>query len=284
MILAIPLYVINALLNGWSLDIKLLITRLIINCGMIQSAIPFLEYSTSINHVSWFISTLFIIYLFTPAILRLNNKAAKHYTMLNLGILIFAVLFFYCSVYMVIRQIEYVWYADRYLSIIYISPLIRLFPFLLGIAGYNFYCLLDNFHIKNGSFIEILSIAAFFLWWIIEDQTRIPTVITECAGMLISLFVILVFAFSKNGIISNLLSKEKILHLGNISLYFYLIHHLVINYGMIAAKYLGLDKGIAFFPLTILYLVLSLCGAFILHSFAEWLLLAFRKKGSTFHG
>lgn len=273
MVLAIPLYIINTILEGWTLDVKLLITRVIINCGMIQSAIPFLKYSTSINHVSWFISTIFIIYLFTPAILRLNNKAAKHYSLLNLVLLIFAVLILYCGVYMVIRQIEYVWFADRYLSIIYISPLIRIFPYLLGIAGYNIYSLLNNLRIKKGSFVEILSIVVFFLWWIIEDKTGFPTVVTECADMLISLLVVLTFVFSRQGIISILLGKKKMLYLGNISLEFYLIHYLLINYGMIAADHFSLDKEIAVLPLTILFFALSLYGACLIHSFSEKLFL-----------
>ncbi len=284
MVLAIPLYIFNYLIEEGAFSVKLLISRLIINIGMIQSVIPFLKYSTSINHVSWFISTIFIIYLFTPAILRLNNKAAKHDNLVNIGFRIFAVLFIYCCVYMVIRQIEYVWFADRYLSIIYCSPLIRIFPFLMGITGYNIYCLLGDCRIKNGSFVEIACIAVFFLWWITEDKIGFPTVVTECVDMIISLLVILVFVLSRKGIISTLLCKEKIQYLGNISMEFYLIHYLVIHYGMIAAEYLRLNNGIAVIPLTILYFVLSLYGARLIHSFAEWSLLKLKKKDSTVTG
>ena len=278
LILAIPLYIFDVTLKEGLLNVKLLICQLIINAGMIQSAIPFAKYSTSINGVSWFISTIFIIYLFTPGILRLNNKTAKKYTLLKLVLLILAVLFFNCCFYMAIREIEYVRFADRGLSIIYINPLVRLFPFLLGIIGYNIYCLLGEYKIKNGSFIEILGIAIFILWWVTADETGLPIVITECIDMLISLLVILIFVFSREGIVSIVFSKEKMLNLGNISLDFYLIHYLVINYGMIAAKHFSIDKGIAVLPLTILFLVLSLYGAYLLHFLSEWSLLALKKK------
>ena len=277
LILALPLYVINAISGEGSLNVKLLICRLIINIGMIQSIIPFVKYSTSINEVSWFISTIFIIYLFTPWFLRLNNKAAKHYTVLRLICFVFAVLALYCCVYMVIREIEYVRFADRYLSILYINPLVRVFPFLLGIIAYNIYHLLGDFRIENGSFVEVLALTVFFSWWIIANQTGLPTVMTECADMLFSMLVVLIFAFSKSGIVSILLSKEKMLSLGNISLEFYLVHYLVINYGMMIAKHFGCDKGLAIILLTLLFLALSLYGAFLIHSFAEWLLLALRK-------
>lgn len=245
---------------------------------MIQSIIPFDKYSKSINGVSWFVSTIFIIYLLTPFIIRLNNKAAKHYTLLKLIFLIFVVLFFNCCFYMVIRQIEYIWFADRGLNIIYLNPLIRLFPFLLGIMAYNIYCLSGDLKIKNGSLVELLGIAVFFLWWIIADQTGFPTVVTECTDMLVSLFVILIFVFSDRGIISHLLSKKKMLDLGNISLDFYLFHYMVIEYGMIAAKHFSLNKGIVVLPLTILFFAISLGGAYLIHNITEWLLLIWNKK------
>lgn len=278
MILAIPLYIYNVTLEEELLNVKLLMGRLIINIGMIQSAIPFAKYSFSINDISWFISTIFFIYLLTPGILRLNNRAAKYYTLLKLVFLVFVVLVLHYCFYYVIGQIEFVRFADRGLSIIYRNPLIRLFPFLLGIIAYNIYHLMDYFRIKNGSCVEIVAIAAFLLWWMTEDQTGLSTVVTECIDMLVSMFVVLVFVFSRRGIVSGLLSKEKMLYLGNISLDFYLIHYLVIHYGMIAAKYFGFDKGIIVLPLTILFFVISLFGAYLIHSFTEQLLKAFGKE------
>ena len=276
-ILAIPLYTYNVTLGEGSLNTKLLICRLIINICMVQSIIPFEKYSASINDVSWFISTIFIIYLLTPGILRLNNKAAKHCTLLNQVFSILTVLLFYCCFYMLIRQIEYIRFADRGLSIIYINPLIRLFPFLLGIISYNIYCFMGDYRIKKGSFAEISSIAVFLLWWIIANKTGLPTVVTECIDMLISMLVVLVFAFSRRGIVSGLLSKDKMLYLGKISLEFYLVHYLVIHYGIIAANHFGIDKGIAVIPLTLLYLALSLYIASLIRSFTDWLLLVLRK-------
>ena len=92
------------------------------------------------------------------------------------------------------------------------------------------------------------------------------------------MLVVLIFALSNQGIVSGLLSKETMLNLGKISLEFYLLHYLVIHYGMIAANHFGLGNGIAVIPLTLLFFVLSLYGARLLHSFAEWVLLAFGKE------
>lgn len=265
MILAIPLYITIVTSGESSLDVKLMVNRLIINLGMIQSAIPFLKYSTSINEVSWFISTIFIIYLFTPGILRLNNKAAKHYTLLKLMLQIFTVLAFYCCLYMVIRQIEYVRFADRFLSIIYINPLIRLFPFLIGIVAYNIYCFMSSLQIKHGSFVETLGIVVFLFWWIIADKTGFPTVITECIDMLVSMLVVLIFVFSRRGAVSRFLGKKSLFNLGSISLEFYLIHYLVIRYGMIITKHFYFDKEVSVLPLTILFFAISVGGAYLIH-------------------
>ena len=122
-----------------------------------------------------------------------------------------------------------------------------------------------------------MAIAAFLLWWMIANQTGLPTLATECTDMLLSMLVILVFAFSRRGIVSILLSKEKMLYLGTISLDFYLIHNLVIKYGMIAAKQFRLDQGSAVLLLTILFFAISLCGACLIHSISGWLLKALRK-------
>lgn len=276
LILAIPLHIYR---QG-SLNIKLLISRLIINIAMLQSVIPFAKYSISINDVSWFISTISVLYLFTPGVLGLNYKASKRHTLIQSVVLLFAVLFSYICFYMIIRWIEYIRFADCGLSIIYRSPLIRLFPFLFGIVAYNIYCLPGNFRIQSGSPVEILGIALFLLWWIIADKTGLPTVVTECTDMLVSMLVILIFAFSRRGIVSGLLSKEKMLGLGKISLEFYLVHYLIINYGILAANHFGFDKGMAVIPLTFLFFALSLFGACLIHSVSEWILLAIRKENN----
>ena len=140
---------------------------------------------------------------------------------------------------------------------------------------------MGNFRIKNGSFVEVLAIVIFFLWWILTDKTVLPTVLTECTDMLISMLVVLILVLSTSGMVSGLLSKEKMLKLGKISLEFYLLHNLVIKYGMIAAKYFSLDHGIAVLSLTVLFFVMSLYGAYLIHNLAEWLLLIIRKKKQT---
>ena len=96
--------------------------------------------------------------------------------------------------------------------------------------------------------------------------------------MLVSMFVILIFVFSDRGIISHLLSKKKMLDLGNISLDFYLLHYMVIQYGMIAAKHFRLDNGIGVLPLTILIFAISLGGAYLIHNITEWLLFIWNKQ------
>ncbi len=265
MILAIPLYNITVIREE-GVNAKLMISRLIINIGMIQSVIPFEKYSTSINGVSWFISTIFIIYLLTPGIIRLNNKAAKYYTTRMLLFLVLVVLFFYCCIYMAVRQIEFVRFAGRGLSIIYKNPLIRLFPFLLGIVTYNICSLSVNYRIKNSSLAEIAAIVIFLLWWMTAYKSGLPTVVTECVDMLISMMVISVFVFSDRGIVSILLSKEKILALGNISLDFYLIHDLVIQYGEIGTKEFGLNQGSIVLLLPIVFFSVSVCGASLIHN------------------
>ncbi len=267
MILAIPLYIINVTSAEGSLSVKLLITRLLINIGMIQSAIPFAKYSVSINDVAWFISTVFIIYLFTPCIIRVNNIAAKHYTLPKMGLLVGALLVLHCAFYMVIGQIEFVRFADLGLSILYRSPLLRIFPFLIGIAGYNICSLSGKFRIKHGPFVEIPAIAVFLIWWVMAYETGLPTVVTECISMLVALLVILVFSFSGGGIVSDLLSRGKMFYLGKISLDFYLVHYLVIRYGTIVAGHFGLDRGSVLLLLAVLYLAISLGGASMIHFF-----------------
>ena len=272
MILAIPLHILDVSSGGELLNGKSLMIRLLLNAGVIQSAIPFSKYSVSINGVSWFVSTLFVIYMFTPGLLRLNNRTANHYSLFKSVLLTGTILFFYGCSYMVIREIEYVRFADSGLSIIYINPLIRLFPFLIGIMGYNIFGLLSSYQIRNSSFIEAAGIAVFFLWWITANKTGLPTVATECADMIVSMFVVLVFALSRDGIVSDFLSRKRMLGLGHISLEFYLVHYLVIRYGMITAKHFDMDHGIAISALTILFFVLSLCGACLIHFISDRLL------------
>ena len=267
MILALPLHIINFTAWEGSLDVRLLLTRLCINLAMVQSAVPFAKYSVSINDVAWFISTIVIIYLLTPGILRLNQKVLRGCSLRRLLFLAAVLLMSYGVTYMVIRQIEFVSFADRGLSIIYRSPLIRIFPYLLGIIGYNFYCLCDRFRIKKGTYAQAAALALFLIWWTAADKTGLRTMAIEGMDMLVSMLVILVFVISDGGIVSSLLGRGKLYQMGNTGLEFYLVHYPVIEYGTMAARHAGPLRGIAVLPLTLLFFAVSLGIASLIHHF-----------------
>ena len=210
-----------------------MVRYLITNIFMVQSAIPFFEIATPINPIAWFISTIFILYLFTPGLLRLNNRIRKRgkkgisfYLILAAGLMVS-----YCIVYMGIRYIQYVRFPDRNLDIIYINPIIRIFPYLFGIVIYN---IVSDGKVPEGSSTgkEVCALSAFLLWTLAGNKTAVPGLIMNCISLMISAFLLYVFAVSEDGSLSRVLGGKIPAKAAFISMEFYLVHYLVIEYGL----------------------------------------------------
>lgn len=192
------------------------IIRFVLNLLLMQSLFP--KYSLSFNAVSWYLSTLFIIYMFIPLLLKLVNYIKINYIISGLFVIFsFEVLL---GILISTYDIDYMWF-------LYISPYFRIIDFLIGMILCKLYFIkFEKIKRINFTFLEILSICilliSYYLSFILPKQfTR--------GICYVPAFIVLIFVFANQiGTISKFLSLNIFQKIALFSFEFYMIHELLI--------------------------------------------------------
>lgn len=232
-------------------SIPFFIFRLVVSIPVFQAAIPYGNISHSFNGVAWFLSCTMIFYMLTPWLLTLNNRISRKKHMAAICYMVNLGAFGIC--YMVFRDLQYYRLPELQLSLVYSTVYIRIFSFLAGILCFTIREELraENRHISD---LELPLTLISLLWWLFAGITPLPMVLQEIICIILASLLIIVFSFDE-GIVSGHFNKQKrLLHFGDISLEFYLIHYLVINIGIDLTEsvltknvFFGLISAIAFF-------------------------------------
>lgn len=232
MLLAIPLYLAET--GGSTLPWPAAF-HLVSNVFLVQTLMVFRSLTVSINPVAWFISALFINYLFVPWMFRLWLDPGDRTRGRIRRILIQMVLLLgmYCLIYMFFRGLQYIVFPDAGLDLIYLNPLIQTFPFQLGILLYALLSCLKDWKIRKGTLLEGASLFLVLFWWAFGGLLNLPALIVRCADMVISMVLILVFTVSTEGAFSRILGSRPVSAASAVSMEFYLVHYMVIQYGLL---------------------------------------------------
>lgn len=256
--------------------IKNIVWKFILSLTLMQSIFPFKGIPHVINGVAWFLSTIFIIYLFVPFILKLNSRISKNIKTI-VFLLIVNIIIYFC-VYMTVWYIEYIKFANYNFYIGYAHPMVRVLNFTCGILLYDLYSLLikKSEKFKYFTFYEVFISLVAIIWWILGSSftDKYPVVLAEIINILISIILLFIFSFEKGGV-SKILSNRVLFNFGNISFEFYLLHYPVINLG-----YLFLYKkfGNSELSQVIYSLIFFVISIFIAYIFNKYL--AFRNLSS----
>ncbi len=211
-LLSIPLVYHEILANKLLSGIKA-----ILNITLIQSYFPYEGIYFSYNSPSWSISDEMFFYLVFPFLIYLIPKIKKYKISLLLVIIL--------SVPVLVLLVP----ESYYHSIFYINPFLRVVDFIGGISLYNIYIFLKHKKLKvNYTLLELTSVILLVMFLVFHND--IPEVARYSYYYWIPIgFLILVFSFQR-GIISKILSNRVLMHLGEISFGFYLLHLLVVQY------------------------------------------------------
>ncbi|WP_289128334.1 acyltransferase, partial [uncultured Clostridium sp.] len=110
-----------------------LIFKAIINITLMQGIVVIPEYSLTFNGASWYLSTLFICYLFIPfCIIKIRN--------INKNKLAITSIWFFELIICIILPKVSKWYID----ILYISPFIRIMDIIMGMLLAKIYLERNN--------------------------------------------------------------------------------------------------------------------------------------------
>ena len=247
---------------------------LLANISMLHAWVPFKEYYFSVNHVSWGISTEFGFYLLFPLIVHRWEKR-RLFTLVSAFFVSFVVIFLFDFFDLVDRSVH----PPNFFGFVYISPLGRLYEFVLGMATASVFMRhAGKFRagVKAGTLLEIaaLSGACFALVFLRDCIAMLPLKSGGAGeywmlqGGLACFFyaaMILVFAFER-GYVSKLLSFRFMVVLGEISFAIYLLHQILLRY---FRKNIEPDLLLAN-PVAYLYFwVFLLVGSYFLWTFVE---------------
>lgn len=236
-----------------------------INALLLQSFFPSKQIYFSYNAPSWSISNEFFFYALFPLIIYINNKVT--YVIKMITIIVFSLIIIFLNNVLPENKIHY-W--------IYISPLTRIFDFIIGVFLYDLYLYIKKhqFHIstKTKNILEICSILSLIIFFIFKQHFSISFRYSIYYWIPMCL-IILTFAITsvntKNKtVISTLLSKKGLVYLGEISFAFYLIHYIIME---IVIKYNTLlTNQISEFYLTFIIFSLTLLSSiFVFEKFEK---------------
>lgn len=242
LVLIMPFSVLTLLDENNIHSLCIYVVSFILNVLLMQSLVPNEAIYFSYNGVSWFLSTLFIIYIIFPFLLHKKNHKTS----------IFMILILQLMISVLVDKLQgsgitlYIWSGNLCKWATYISPFYRVGDFLLGCHIALLYMEKKSngkdksYNLLKYSFIECITVFSVILSQVLFDKKislfgkesfRYSLLFLIPSGLLIFLFA------NRNGVISQLLNKKIFAKYGKLTTYAYLIHPVVIRYSKVLFKH-----------------------------------------------
>ncbi len=260
-----PLHVITAglvlllqvallIVKGGILDrIGFLIRDIFVNAFLVQSVVPDVSVVLSLNGVAWFLSSWFIISLFSPVLFRFATWLTKRKW---IGIIaIIGILLLQLAVAAVVY--EFAGDSEVYEWVTYYCPLFRAGDYLAGVLlGRVVGDRLDQGKATaeavpakiTSTVLEAGVIAIPVLFYVFRPvimQGRLATVLLNWTTVYLAMAVPLVYVFAVNrGLITRVLNNRVPVFLGDYSGYVFLIHYVIIIYTNAVLTHFGISASV----------------------------------------
>ncbi|WP_333850829.1 acyltransferase family protein [Epilithonimonas sp.] len=200
---------------------------LIFNIFLLQSYVPNPKYYFSYNAPSWSISDEMFFYTLFPLLILISYKLKPFFKILLL-------IGFICLIIIMNQLLP----ENKIHYWLYISPVTRVFDFILGILLFDLCLYIKNSKINISrsvyNFIQVSAFVILALFFICKDYLPISYRYSIFYWLPMCLIILTsassFFLQKKESIVSKILSWKWLVYLGEISFGFYLIHYLVIAY------------------------------------------------------
>ena len=230
-----PLYVFSLILSVpydiIPISANAVLKEFILFCSCLslsQSITGMYKFPHAINAVCWFLSTLFICYIFVPFFIKICNNYIKNMQK------IFITTAFAITIIIILTLL----FAKMdganigFDALTYTSPFIRCFYVFLGMIIAKLHILIkDNRNIRKSSliFFEYSIVAIAFIYTLFRNSITLTSIQKRFFDIIICFFMLLIISFGY-GKISKILSKPTLTKLGQCAMYPYLLHYPCVRY------------------------------------------------------
>nr|DAP94913.1 MAG TPA: putative acyltransferase [Caudoviricetes sp.] len=245
-----PLHLLTLLFTLLFLYQNESVKEILSNIFLLQALIPKASYYFSLNAPSWSISVeLFFYFLFPFLITRSSNTLIK----VTIFILILKIL---------LSEINISEKAIH--AYIYISPILRLPDFIIGVLIFRLRFNKLNLNIPTYQVIifQILSISLFLIF--IYYSYMVNIAYRFDIYYIIPMSVLIISLSYSNGFITKVLSHKTLVLLGESSFSLYMIHQLIIRFSIENRIFFGSD-----FYMLLSILTISILGSIFIYKYYE---------------
>lgn len=200
------------------------ILKFVFSLTMLQTLT--VKYWSLFNMVCWFASAIFVCYLFAPFLIHFLQKR-------DTTKVVFSIIFSYFMIILlmfgtgVLVRIGALDTETRRL-IIYATPYTRIFYFVIGLST-GMLCANRGEGKRPGTMQEVVALVLYAIGYVYgvvaEDNLE-----NDLFYIIICIFILYSF-YHDGGFISRVLGNKILLYMGGMSMYFFMIHFIVINYG-----------------------------------------------------
>lgn len=223
MIFDLPYTFLKSLEKGYTIGetIRNIGIKMMFCITLLQSSLGMKAMSWAMNNVCWFLSSLFMIYLISPYMIKMVRKIADRWiNKAFVGTVCLTVFIYY-----LFFEIQSVSFFD---DLNYGSPYFRFLFVLMGMMLERIYEQADKGEKKYGC-LEYLSVIGAATWFFSRNQLKEYLCASRLIDILLCALLLLAIALG-NGRIVRFLSRERCVMLGDISMYIFIIHFPIILY------------------------------------------------------
>lgn len=241
-----------------------------VDLTLLQSATGKHSISHSINGVCWFLSSLFCIYLISPVILRFLKEYVKSINLAFIGIIISITV-------SVILAYLFNWIENKtfFDELCYASPYRRAFYVIPGMILAQLFVIANNNSSSNKALFfekgifEYICMCSSMIWFFLRNLTvgyfgqfvYIIDMVIVCCDLY-------ALAIGK-GIFSRFFSSKIMVYLGNISMYLFISHYIIIKYVDFSFRKLGFESIQSGLVEVVVILALSFIISIIINCFRK---------------
>lgn len=230
------------------------VRNLILNVFLLHSYVPDINCYFAFNRVSWYLSTLFSLYVFFAFLFKPIFASRRPMWILAIA-----------SAAMAVALVLFAHFQKSYDDFVFgIFPPARLLHFFIGAWLCLFYKKLKSFDFKAWqlTLVEILSIAVLILSWAIRKQVPIKYQNMFLYAPACSLIILIFSLGDCKGIFSRIAGSKPLMSLGSVSYPFYMIHLFFQNIAtyVVPASF-SYEKPFLFFAF---YLFFTVCTSYVL--------------------